>query len=155
MQFFFSDVLNHNKMNEITGKQICEDQIVTFKQSHILLYQGLLLLTRSTCVIVDARSHTCKSHDFIPRYDIKGLITNYWSTHWIMQSSVLMTWSKITAYFIQNKTRTTRTPAFWGYPPAASWLPILLSHIGSQVKRRQSQSNKFKEFAKISNYLNF
>ena len=55
---------------KITEKQICEDQIVTFKQSHILLYQGLLFLTRSTCVIVDARSHTCKSHDFIPRYDI-------------------------------------------------------------------------------------
>ena len=36
--------------------------------------------------------------------------------------------------------------------PAASWLPILLSHIGSQVKRRQSQSYKFKEFAKVSNF---
>ena len=58
------------KWIKITEKQICEDQIVTFKQSHILLYQGLLFLTRSTCVIVDARSHTCKSHDFIPRYDI-------------------------------------------------------------------------------------
>ena len=37
-------------------------------------------------------------------------------------------------------------------PPAASWLPILLKHIGSQVKTRQSQSYKFKEFAKISNF---
>ena len=45
------------KWMKITEKQICEDQIVTFKQSHILLYQGLLFLTRSTCVIVDARSH--------------------------------------------------------------------------------------------------
>ena len=34
--------------------------------------------------------------------------------------------------------------------PAASWLPTLLGHIGSQVKRRQSQSYKFIEFAKIS-----
>ena len=34
-------------------------------------------------------------------------------------------------------------------PHAASWLPILLGHIGSQIKRRQSQSYKFKEFAKI------
>ena len=40
-------------------------------------------------------------------------------------------------------TRTTRMPAFWG-------LPILLSHIGSLVKKRQCQSYKFKEFAKIS-----
>ena len=62
------------KWMKITEKQICEDQIVTFKQSHILLYQGLLFLTRSTCVIVDARSHTCKSHDFILRYDIIYLI---------------------------------------------------------------------------------
>ena len=37
-------------------------------------------------------------------------------------------------------------------PPRASWLPILLSHIGSQVKRRQSQSYKFEEFVKISNF---
>ena len=67
----FSQIFwNYNKMNE-NNRQICEDQIVTFKQSHILLYQGLLFLTRSTCVIVDARSHTYKSHDFIPRYDIK------------------------------------------------------------------------------------
>ena len=62
------------KWMKITEKQICEDQIVTIKQSHILLYQGLLFLTRSTCVIVDARSHTCKSHDFIPRYDITSII---------------------------------------------------------------------------------
>ena len=31
-------------------------------------------------------------------------------------------------------------------PPAASWLPIPLSHIGSKVKRRQNQSYKFKKF---------
>ena len=37
--------------------------------------------------------------------------------------------------------------------PAASWLPIPLSHIGSQVKRRQSQSYKFKKLAKISNFF--
>ena len=58
------------KWMKITDRQICEDQIVTFKQIHILLYQGLVFFTRSTCVIVDARSHTCKSQDFIPRYDI-------------------------------------------------------------------------------------
>ena len=38
-------------------------------------------------------------------------------------------------------------------PPTASWLPIPLSHIGSQVKRRQSQYYKFKEFAKIVSFL--
>ena len=37
--------------------------------------------------------------------------------------------------------------------PAASWLPIPLGHIGSQVKRRQSQSYKFKTFAKITIFL--
>ena len=30
---------------------------------------GINFLTRSTCVIMDARSNTCKSNDFIPRYD--------------------------------------------------------------------------------------
>ena len=38
-------------------------------------------------------------------------------------------------------------------PLATSWLPIPLSHIGSQVKRRQSQTYKFKKFAKISYFL--
>ena len=37
--------------------------------------------------------------------------------------------------------------------PRASWLPLLLSHIGSQVKRWWSQSYKFKEFCKITNIL--
>ena len=36
--------------------------------------------------------------------------------------------------------------------PTTSRLPIPLSRIGSQVKRRQSQSYKSKEFAKISNF---
>ena len=37
--------------------------------------------------------------------------------------------------------------------PAASWLSILLSYIGSQAKRRQSQGYKFNEFAEISDSL--
>ena len=47
-------------------------------------------------------------------------------------------------FVMTHETRTTRTPA-------ASWLLILLSHNGTQVKRRQSKSYKFKEFLKISN----
>ena len=47
-----------------------------------------------------------------------------------------------------ERLRSEDTP-----PPPAWLLPIPLSHIGSQVKRRQSQSYKFKEFAKISNFL--
>ena len=39
-------------------------------------------------------------------------------------------------------------------PPAASWLPLLMIHIRSQVKRRQSQGYKFKKkTAKNSNFL--
>ena len=48
-------------------------------------------------------------------------------------------------------TRTTRTPAFWD-TPTAPWLPILVVHIRSQVKTRQSQSYKFKKIAKNSNF---
>ena len=64
-------------------------------------------------------------------------------------------WSSCTCRFhlpgAGLQTRTTRTPSFWGYP-RPSWLPILLSHIESQVKWRQSQSYKFKEFVKILNF---
>ena len=48
-----------------------------------------------------------------------------------------------------GKTRTTRTPAFWDIAP---WLPILVIHIRSQVKTRQSQSYKFKQIAKNPNF---
>ena len=37
-------------------------------------------------------------------------------------------------------------------PPTAPWLPILVIHIRSQVKTRQSQSYKFKKIAKSSNF---
>ena len=37
-------------------------------------------------------------------------------------------------------------------PPAAPWLPILVIHIRSQVKTRQSQSYKFKKIAKNPNF---
>ena len=39
-----------------------------------------------------------------------------------------------------------------GDTPATPWLPILVIHIRSQVKIRQSQSNKFIKIAKNSNY---
>ena len=51
---------------------------------------------------------------------------------------------------MSNSSRTTRRPALWD-TPAAPWLPILVIHIRSQVKRRQSQSYKSKKIAKISN----
>ena len=37
-------------------------------------------------------------------------------------------------------------------PPAASWLPILVIHIRSQVKTRQSESYKLKKIAKNCNF---
>ena len=39
---------------------------------------------------------------------------------------------------LSEPTRATRTPAFWGYPTTTSWLPTLLSHVGSQVKTRSN-----------------
>ena len=64
----------------------------------------------------------------------------------------IMGWCRTGDKPLPEPTRTTRIPAFWGYP-TAPWLPILLYHIGSQVKTRQSQSYKFKEFAKTSIFL--
>ena len=37
-------------------------------------------------------------------------------------------------------------------PTAAQWVPILVIHIRSQVKRRESQSYKFLKIAKNSNF---
>ena len=48
-----------------------------------------------------------------------------------------------------NETRTTRTPVFWD-TPTATWLPILVMHIRSQVKTKQSY--KFLKIAKNSNF---
>ena len=48
-----------------------------------------------------------------------------------------------------GKTRTTRTPAFWDTAP---WLPILVIHIRSQVKTRQSQSYQLKKIANNPNF---
>ena len=39
--------------------------------------------------------------------------------------------------------------------PAAPWLPILVIHIRSQVKSRQSQSYKFEKIAKNSTFIIF
>ena len=47
-------------------------------------------------------------------------------------------------------TRTTKTFAFWGYPPPPHDYPYYWVIVDPQVKRRQSQSYKVKEFAKIS-----
>ena len=54
---------------------------------------------------------------------------------------------------LSKPTRTTIMPVFWGYSPAPSWLPILLSHIGCQVRRRQSQSYKSKNSPKFHFFL--
>ena len=65
------------KWIKITEKQIWEDQItlVTFKQSHILLYQGLLFLTRSTCVIWSwTHDHTHAN----PTISYPGMIWYIW-----------------------------------------------------------------------------
>ena len=48
----------------------------------------------------------------------------------------------ISSHGIPTITRTTRTPAFWDTPKShhpTPWLSILVIHIRSQVKRRQSQ----------------
>ena len=51
-----------------------------------------------------------------------------------------------------EKTRTTRTPAFWGYPQPPNDYPYHWVILDPKSKRRQSQSYKFKKFAKISNF---
>ena len=59
--------------------------------------------------------------------------------------------SHVTMLMQPNWIRRTRMPAFWD-TPAAPWLPTLVIHIRSQVKTRQSQTYKFKNIGKNSNF---
>ena len=56
-----------------------------------------------------------------------------------------------TCIHLESKTKLEHLPS--EIPPAASWLPILVIHIKSQVKRRQSQSYKFEKNCQNSNFL--
>ena len=61
--------------------------------------------------------------------------------------------SQLIAFAYAIGTRTTRMPAFCGYPPPPHGYQYYCpAHIRSPVKTRQSESYKFKEFAKTSNY---
>ena len=51
-----------------------------------------------------------------------------------------------------NTTKTTRTPAFWGYPPLPNDYPYHWVILDPKSKEDKSQSYKFKKFAKISNF---
>ena len=56
-------------------------------------------------------------------------------------------------FLTRNKIKKERLECLRSeIPPAAPWLPILVIHIRSQVKTRQSQSYKFKKNAKNSNF---
>ena len=55
-------------------------------------------------------------------------------------------------FFIENKLEQLERLHSEDTPPPTPRLMILLSHIGSQVKRNQCQSYTFKEFAKITNF---
>ena len=50
------------------------------------------------------------------------------------------------------KTRTTKTPAFWGYPPPPHDYPYHWVILDPKSKEDKSQSHKFKKIAKISNF---
>ena len=71
-------------------------------------------------------------------------------TFWILSHGQIYTviWTSL------ETTRTTRMPVFWGYPPPPHDYPYYWSvNIGSPIKTTQSQSYKFKEFAKTSYIL--
>ena len=62
----------------------------------------------------------------------------------------LKLWEHWEVCFIKTNTKTRKSLHSEDNPPPPHyWLPILLGHVGSQVKRRQSQSYKLKEFAKF------
>ena len=77
-------------------------------------------------------------------------LTFHHATRMIKTSSIQMIYTD-TLIKEQPQTKTTGTPAF-GDTPDAPWLPILVLHIRSQVKTRQSHSYKLKQNNKNPNY---
>ena len=67
---FFQIFWYHNNINENNRKPNFRKSNSYTRANSYLVVAKITLLTRSTYVIVDARSHTCKSHYFIPRYDM-------------------------------------------------------------------------------------
>ena len=59
-------------------------------------------------------------------------------------------WPAIYKLCIAGWPRATKTSAFWP-PPPLQWLPILLIHIGSQVKKDKVIFTKIQNNAKNSN----
>ena len=64
--------------------------------SSYLVVAGITFLTRSTCVIMDARSRTCKSSDFIPRYE--KINVTIWMSYGTLASASTTVWRQ----FYQN-----------------------------------------------------
>ena len=101
-------------------------------------------------------SHTTFSNVFSWMKTYESWLISHWSLFLRVQLRIFQHWfrswlgaDQATSHYLNELEQLERLCS--EDTPTASWLPILLSHIGSQVKRTQSQSYKFKEFAKISN----
>ena len=109
------------KWMKITEKQICEDQIVTFKLSHILLYQGLLFF--NTINMCD-RGRTI-THMQIPRFHTQVWYNWLYATllritvdYWYFYGDIV----KITKH-VEIKSVSSRCTAVYGmiqYAPSIS-----------------------------------
>ena len=69
---------------------------------------------------------------------------------WLDRMNKLHEWSVNTLRPI--KTRTTRTPAFWGYPPPPHDYPYHWVILDPKSKEDKVKVTNLKKFAKISNF---
>ena len=104
-------------------------------------------------------SQTTFSNAFSWMKTYESWLISHWSLFLRVQLRIFQHWfrswlgaDQATSHYLNQLEQLERLRS--EDTPTASWLPILLimSHIGSQVKRTQSQSYKFKEFAKFLNF---
>ena len=119
--------LTHWGLNKTTGilQTVCWQKV-------LLLLKGNFAENHDTQFHVDAHLKLTIWLKFVTNHstDIKSSLVEVMAWHWTGKKP------------LPESIRTTWTPAFWD-TPIAPWLPILVIHIRSQVKTRQSRSYKF------------
>ena len=152
-------LLLRNSWNKHKNNPLVSAETVPHSSAYIILYLSDKWSTFASVVLYGQNGGHFQMHflewkcmnfkeDSTEFYFPKGLINN------IPILVQIMTWNQSDNKPLSEPTRTTRTPAFWGYPPPThDYSYYWAVHFGSQVKRRQSQSYKFKEFAKTYNFL--
>ena len=131
---------------------LSEIHTFSFKKIHLKMSSGKC---RPFClglnVLTNWESFTKFGKCWLSRWDLLSLFIKWViHCHQYCRMNIQEMACNYSAQAITWSTGRARTPSFWD-TPTAPWLPILVIHIRSQVKTRQSQSYKFLKIAKNSN----